>query len=181
MTEAKALLRQHMCARLRGITMEDRIRWSVEICALVAAHPAYQSARSVALFDGMPGEPDLVSLWQVAPRRFFYPRVEGETLVLIRVKGEDELQMAVGHIYREPTGSRAARPSEVDLVLVPGLAFTPGGKRLGRGGGFYDRLLESLPSGTQTLGVCFAAQSLDDLPTEPHDRRVHEVISCCRS
>jgi 5-formyltetrahydrofolate cyclo-ligase len=59
--------------------------------------------------------------------------------------------------------------AEADLVVVPGLAFTRCGKRLGRGGGFYDRALADLPKTVKRLGICFEFQVVEDLPTEPHD------------
>ena len=69
----------------------------------------------------------------------------------------------------------ALDPVEVDFVVVPGLAFTPDGRRLGYGAGFYDRFLPTVDA--PNAGVCFTEQLLDDLPTEPHDVRVQHVIS----
>lgn len=63
------------------------------------------------------------------------------------------------------------------LMIVPGLAFTPDGKRLGRGKGFYDRTLSVLPSCVKTLGLCKKSQLLSDLPTEDHDMNVMQVIA----
>jgi 5-formyltetrahydrofolate cyclo-ligase len=75
---------------------------------------------------------------------------------------------------REPQGP-AVDESLIDLVVVPGLAFTPAGARLGYGGGFYDRFLPLVSA--PHVGVCFAEQVLDDLPVEPHDIRVQHVVS----
>jgi 5-formyltetrahydrofolate cyclo-ligase len=66
----------------------------------------------------------------------------------------------------------------VDLVLVPGLAFTSTGLRLGRGGGIYDRLLSTLNSEKSlTMGICYENQIVDSIPVEKHDRPVDLVIS----
>ena len=67
-------------------------------------------------------------------------------------------------------------PESVDLVLVPGVAFTRSGDRLGQGGGWYDRFLPTARQDTRVVGVCFAEQVLDDLPVEDHDVRVDCVI-----
>jgi len=70
--------------------------------------------------------------------------------------------------------------SQIDcpaIMLVPGLAFTKDGKRLGRGKGFYDRSLASVPDCVQTLGICKKSQLLDDIPTENHDKRVQKVLA----
>jgi 5-formyltetrahydrofolate cyclo-ligase len=63
------------------------------------------------------------------------------------------------------------------VILVPGVAFTRAGQRLGRGGGYYDRLLSALPAKAVRLGVCFELQIVDELPSEPHDMRVDGVVT----
>ena len=67
--------------------------------------------------------------------------------------------------------------AEIDLVLVPGLAFDREGYRLGYGGGHYDRFLTDLERGTTAIGVCYAAQLLDRIPHGPSDQRVHLVVT----
>ncbi len=67
-------------------------------------------------------------------------------------------------------------PASLDVVLVPGVAFARDGRRLGRGGGYYDRFLAALPSTVHLIGICHSRQVRDDLPSEAHDVRVHEVM-----
>jgi len=62
------------------------------------------------------------------------------------------------------------------LMLVPGVAFTADGYRLGRGGGWYDRALTNLPKCIETVGICAKERLLSDLPVEPHDRKVDRVL-----
>ncbi len=64
----------------------------------------------------------------------------------------------------------------LDVVLVPGVAFTTTGHRLGRGGGYYDRLLGELPNRVRRVGVCHALQVVPTLPVEPHDARIDDLI-----
>lgn len=66
---------------------------------------------------------------------------------------------------------------QVDVILVPGLAFDAAGRRIGRGGGFYDRFLLRLPPATLSVGVAFEAQRIDEVPADPHDRRVDVVVT----
>lgn len=177
MTLSKPELRREMRGRLRELAGRDGK--SRAICQAVARHPAYADARTVALFDAMPVEPHVELLWQMAPRRFLYPRVHGDHLVLHEVPALDALHAPPGARYREPHPDRytAVDPSEVDVILVPGLAFTRDGFRLGRGGGYYDRLLASLPAQTVKIGVCFEVQIVPALPLEPHDMRLDAVVS----
>ena len=68
-------------------------------------------------------------------------------------------------------------PGAVDLVVVPGVAFTASGHRLGQGGGWYDRFLSGLRPGVARIGVCFAECLVDELPTEAHDVIMDLVIT----
>lgn len=177
---SKIELRRAMRARLREtITSGVRVEKSRVICEAISRHPAYLQARTIALFDAMPSEPEVALLWGLAPRRFVYPRIHGVELLLIEVASRDELLRVDGVKFREPAQvvERILDPAEVELILVPGLAFTRDGRRLGRGGGYYDRLLARLPAGTPKFGVCFDAQLVPDLPSEPHDQRVDVVWS----
>lgn len=149
------------------------------ICDAILAHPAWLAARTVATFAPQQREPDVDLLWQHgAARSFAYPRVDGDFIVFHRVESTFDLQPAQWGI-REPAASAQSqiRPDEIDLILVPGVAFTREGQRCGRGGGYYDRLLAELPARTVKLGVCFAEQIVDQLPLEPHDATVDAVIS----
>lgn len=67
--------------------------------------------------------------------------------------------------------------ASIDVVLVPGVAFTPDGDRLGRGRGYYDRFLAKLPASTLTIGLCYPSQLLPQLPIDPWDRKLDKVIS----
>ena len=68
-------------------------------------------------------------------------------------------------------------PAEIDLVVVPGVAFTEHGVRLGRGGGYYDTFLKGLPRETATVGIAFALQLVAELPQCGHDAPVTKLIT----
>ena len=162
--------------RLARDLVEDRVLRSVAIWAELARRPEYVDASVVMAFVGGPGEPDTDSLHARL-------RADGKTLVLPSVEGDVIVPRLVGSGLRpgafgidEPQGEEVALTS-LDIVLVPGMAFTQDGRRLGRGGGHYDRFLASLPESCTTFGVCFAEQVVDDLPTEPHDCNVDVVLT----
>jgi 5-formyltetrahydrofolate cyclo-ligase len=68
-------------------------------------------------------------------------------------------------------------PPDLDLVVVPGVAFDEGGRRLGRGRGFYDATLAALRPTTATVGLAFDAQVVPSVPSGPHDARLHAVVT----
>ena len=109
------------------------------------------------------------------------PKVNRATrdLDLFRVGApETELEPGVFGI-REPVPSRCAPASldAVDFVLVPGVVFDARGGRIGRGAGYYDRLLARCRPGTRLVAAAFEVQVVDEVPREPHDRRVDLVVS----
>ncbi|MDB6149528.1 MAG: 5-formyltetrahydrofolate cyclo-ligase [Chthoniobacter sp.] len=167
-------------ARQRLVQITEREEKSRAIVSTVMALPQYAAAVRVALFAPLPSEPMIELLWAEAPRQFCYPRVQGDDLLLLDVAHPWEVQETPWHPQvREPAlrPERVIPIADVDVVLVPGLAFTRDGNRLGRGRGFYDRLLAGKTARTQLVGVCFAEQLFEELPCEAHDARMDLVIT----
>ena len=105
------------------------------------------------------------------------PRWNGETYELAKLKGLDEKNLRRGPMgIREPIDADVVEPKSVYAWIIPGLAFTRGGKRLGYGGGWYDRFLASAPKGAVKIGVAYSFQIVDDLPAEPHDVMLSDVV-----
>jgi 5-formyltetrahydrofolate cyclo-ligase len=127
----------------------------------------------------MDSEPDVEGLWPHAlGKTICYPAIRLGGLDFISVGGPESVIPGQFGI-REPVfdQARIIPPDTFDLVLVPGAAFTADGGRLGRGGGFYDRLLGAPGFRAFKVGVCFHRQIVDAVPTEPHDQRVHRVVT----
>ncbi len=168
----KRTIRRRM--RLLLDVIDDRLLRSVQLWGAVAALDEYAAATTVMAFCATPGEPDTDAL-------FARLAADGKVLVLPRAAG-DGLEaallgdgLAVGpHGVVEPLGP-VVDAGAVDLVVVPGLAFTTDGVRLGRGGGHYDRFLATCRA--PAVGVCFAEQLVDVLPVEPHDVRMTRVLA----
>ena len=174
----KADLRRELRIRLKTLG-DARAEKSRAITAAIAAHPAFHQAETVALFAPLPSEPDIEPLWEKSGHRFCYPRVTGAEIEFVAVRDLAELAPAAWNpLLREPAaGQRLIAPAEVALILVPGLAFTRDGRRLGRGGGYYDRLLALHQPHAIALGICFDLQIVPDLPCEPHDQTVDAVLT----
>ncbi len=165
-----------MIDRLRRRTPTDRDRESEKICAWLRPHVA---AGTVAAFWPLPEEVDLSPLLAelAATGRLVLPRCEGRTLSLRRVPHLDALQAGPMRLREPAADAPVVVPDQLAVVLVPGLAFTPDGYRLGRGQGYYDRLLADLNVGTLTIGVGFADQFVASVPLEAHDVRLGMVVS----
>lgn len=152
---------------------------SAAICAFITRDEIWQRANVVGLFAPQPHEPNVELLWmERAGKTFCYPRVRPDGLDFLTT--DDPAKLEVGRWnLREPAfeESHLISVSDIDLLLVPGVAFTPIGDRMGRGGGFYDRLLSSLSPKTIPVGVCFDCQIVEALTMEPHDRSVQRVVT----
>lgn len=179
MKALKEPLRREMRARLRSEATGLPTR-SALIRRQIRSLPFWGSARTVGLFCPLPGEPDLLPLMEEEGRRFVFPRIEGVGLAWHEVGKIAELEATqtrgMEHL-RQPAGGVSLPTCEIELLLVPGLAFTRAGGRLGRGGGYYDRVLAELETGARSVGVCFEFQILEELPLEDHDMRVHRVCA----
>jgi len=140
--------------------------------------PRWQDARIVAAYAALPGEPDMRPLDWTEKRTVLLPRVDGEVLVFHVVSDATQLKSgAFGVMEPDPAKCPAVDPREASLIFVPGLAFTTDGLRLGRGRGFYDRVLATLTPEILRVGVCFPDQIVANIPSEPHDKQVDIVLS----
>lgn len=137
-----------------------------------------QTVLSYLTLQGPTAEPDLDPLWDLADRPVLCaPDADWHARSMTPIAITTAAASTAGpHGVRTPTGD-PIDPNTLDLVLVPGLAFDLAGRRLGRGGGFYDRFLAELPAATTLVGVCFEAQLVDRVPTDPHDARVRMLIT----
>jgi len=113
-------------------------------------------------------------------RRVLFPRVARATgqLLLVRVVSPAELAPGAFGVL-EPTGAETVPVASLRqaLICVPGLAFTPGGHRLGRGGGYYDRLLAAAGPQSISAGLAFSFQVLDQLPQSLGDQRLNLILT----
>lgn len=189
----KAELRNELRVRRQTIAPEELATRSASLVAAIADDARWQDAVSVAAFVGVGGEPDTMPLLRAAlqaGKALWLPRVldaRGGQTELVRVRDLDTL-VEGGFGLREPSpddGPREPRlvPSmELDVVLVPGLAFGRDGVRLGHGPGHYDRLLAPVRDLDRPwrVGVCLR-ECLDPipeaLPAEDHDVPMHLVAT----
>jgi 5-formyltetrahydrofolate cyclo-ligase len=175
----KAEFRAQILAKLRDPARVEALREldSQAICRAVREHPAWSGARLVCGFLPLPSEPQIGSLWE-EECAFCFPRIRDGAVELIRLEHPEMRRRATWKLdAAEHHTAPIVAPAEVDLFLVPGLAFTADGRRLGRGGGFYDRLLPDRAAHSIAIGICFSAQLAADVPCEPHDQRVDAVIT----
>lgn len=173
----KAELRRHFKEVVEKIPFKRRKEASEKIfSALLDIALNYSNILS---FTSLPGEIDLWRFNRFLEKegRLILPKVEGEGLFAYSVDNiEKDLVLNRKFNLLEPDPNRCKRSDDIDLILVPGVAFDRTKNRLGYGGGYYDRFLSSFKN-IPTIAVGFREQLFDGaLPTEPHDIKVCKLL-----
>lgn len=171
----KEKLREELRKRVAANPDSDSEVVVREIAAYLADRPAL---KVVAVFAALPGEVDLRSLMGLLDRIWVFPKVVGEDLVFHRVRNfKKDLKKGAYGVMEPKSRLRKVAIGEVDAFLCPGLGFDLKGGRIGRGKGYYDRLLERARPDVVKLGVCFGYQLVQEVVMEEHDVRMNGVIA----
>ena len=175
----KAALRKIIREKMRAISPDARAESSRAISAAVETLPAYQSAWVLLTYLGTAREIDtsfLLRAAHAAGKTLVLPRCEAERqLALCVVEKESDLAVGSYGIWEPVAACPILAPEEIDFAVIPCLSFDRTGRRLGQGGGYYDRLLPRLRCETALL--CREALLLDAVPTEEHDMRCNHYIT----
>ncbi len=140
--------------------------------------PQFIEAKTIFIYWSLPDEVPTHELIEKYRRekKFLLPRVVGDYLELREYTGIESLETGSSFKLREPNGPVFSDFDSIDLAVVPGVAFTSTGERIGRGGGYYDRILPLLKNAL-TVGVAFPFQLLPRVPFDSLDVRLNYVIS----
>jgi 5-formyltetrahydrofolate cyclo-ligase len=174
----KAELRERLQAWRRGLSPAEVRRRSAALTRHLLAWPALFGVRAVLAYAALAREPQTAEIVQGLRARgalVALPQVFGAELVPRRAPAG--WPVGDGRLVPDLAAEPEVPPETLDAVLVPGLGFDRAGRRLGRGGGHYDRLLARLPRGCLRVGLCFEGQWVDEVPTEPWDQRVDAVVT----
>lgn len=151
-------------------------RQQEEACLLrLKNHPRFLAAEQIFLYSAYGSEfptEGIAALARSYGKEVAYPKVQGREMVFYQGGHLEKGFMGI----EEPVGGKRSIPQKGDLMLLPGLAFTKEGKRLGYGGGYYDRYLADCKERPFLMGLAFTCQIADSLPWEPHDIYVDEIL-----
>lgn len=174
----KAEIRKQIRALKRAMTPEEKQRRSEVIMRRLEHTPQFGASRVVLLYWSMDDEVqthDSVERWY-REKTVLLPCVDGDDLRLRQYTGPDCMVAGEQFGIGEPTGEEWTDLDAVDLIIVPGVAFDRKGNRMGRGRGFYDRMLKSTPKAVK-IGLAYDFQMMDEIPVEPHDVPMDLILS----
>lgn len=180
---AKNDLRRQMRESLRLMSVANLRTWTEPLLLHLKDGPLRElsAGACVALFGGIQGEPDLLPLipWLEGrgARAVFFGFDEVRGLVPRWVQNAEALSRGPFGVWMPDASSQRLSFSDLDVVLVPGLAFDLRGGRLGRGRGYFDRLFAHPEVRAQRVGVCFQPQLVNEVSVESHDARVQMIVT----
>ncbi len=162
----------------RAVPPEEKLHRSEAILRQLEQLPEWDAARVVLLYWSMADEVqthDFVNRWY-KDKVLLLPCVDGDDLVLRQYTGPECLVAGEQFGIGEPTGPIWTDLDAIQIIIVPGVAFDRSGNRMGRGRGFYDRMLKSTV-GALKIGIAYDFQMLDEIPVEPHDVKMDRIIT----
>ncbi len=182
---AKTAIRQQIKARRATQDARQKALWDRRIVASMLAHPRYIAATTVMPYMATAQEINLDALVAIAlsdGKAVCLPRVEHATRQMWAHRFQTGDALVTGALgIREPlSAAPVCAAAEIDLVVMPGLAFSLRGERIGYGGGYYDRFLAACDERVFLLAVGYDWQVFSELPSAPEDRRINAIVTPTR-
>lgn len=178
--EEKAALRREIKQRIRALSKENIKSQSISACKLAVGLIAFKNARTILSYRALPGECDPAELVKAAAsmgKNVAYPVCSGDGGLELYIPSDGSCFVRGAYGIAEPDRERSGRImiDQIDLIIVPGLAFGRDLYRLGRGGGYYDRLLNG--AAAFKLGLALKEQITERVPREAWDAKM-DAVAC---
>ncbi len=174
----KKELRQEIRARKRQFSEAQLRELSLSVLLRMLDNQHVKEADTILMYYSLPDEVfthEVINTLVEEGKTVLLPVVlNGEDMELRLYRGAEDLKTGSFGIM-EPVGKPFPCYPEIDVAIIPGMSFDNDGNRLGRGKGYYDRLLAKIPQ-TYKIGMCFDFQKVEEVPTEETDIRMDEVL-----
>ena len=171
---AKQQMRELIVQKRRILSAEDRREQSAAILEQLEQMQCFREAKTVLLYYPINNEVDVLPLFKKYKhtKTLLLPVSHRREMTVSPYEGNDKMHRGKFHI---PEPTTPAYEGEIDLIVVPAVAFDKTGLRLGRGGGYYDKFLKKHVR-AMLIGVGYDFQLVDQVPAERHDQKVHRII-----
>lgn len=171
---AKNKMRELLVQKRRVMSASDRQMYSQQILDQLEQMTCFLEAKTILLYYPIQNEVDVLPLVKKYKREktLLFPVSHRRGMTVHPYAGNEHMHRGKFGI---PEPTTPAYDGEIDLVIVPAVAFDAKGRRLGRGGGYYDRFIKKLTH-TVLVGVGYDFQLVDEVPAVRHDQRVHRII-----
>ncbi|MCT4419102.1 5-formyltetrahydrofolate cyclo-ligase [Leuconostoc falkenbergense] len=169
--------RQLQKEALKTLSIHQKQTESNRLYQLLFETAAWQEAGTIAVTLSMPIELDTAPIIEAAwsaNKKTVVPKIVNHQMIFVPFDDGSSLQTGQLSI-REPVTEVAVSANKIDMVIVPGLAFTRSGARLGFGAGYYDRFLVNYTG--KTIALALSPQIKQNIPIEAHDQLIQEVLT----
>ncbi|NPA35943.1 MAG: 5-formyltetrahydrofolate cyclo-ligase [Chlorobi bacterium] len=176
--DQKKAIRKRIKELKKAASPEELKKQSRIIQEKVMQSEHFKDSEHILLYWPLPDEVDTKEILNEFKdsKKLYLPVIKGDDLEIYLFEGDDKMVPGEKYGIPEPAGKKIEDETLIELVIVPGVAFDKENNRLGRGAGYYDRILIRLPRSRKT-GLAFNFQIVDKIPAEPHDIRMDEVIT----
>lgn len=174
----KTPIREQYKETRRSISEIEREMKSHRIFSKLMELPEFQTAQKILVHLSKGEEVVthfMVQRWLQTEKTLFVPKVKDDHFIACRLDHWEDLEFGAYGVLEPSEVIEIGHPSEIDLILVPGLAFTPSGVRLGMGKGYYDRFLKHTKA--TKIGLAYEEQIVNELPKESHDVDMDIIIT----
>ncbi len=171
-------LRKQMKVLLKGMEPEEKKWLDHKVYVQALNNPELMNAKSIYAYMALSWETGTAELLEYFWNRGFqvaFPKVLGDGMEFFEVNSMEDLEIGAFRIMEPKKHCEQVDWPEA-VIMVPGIAFTRDGKRLGKGGGYYDKYLDRYP-GHKTVAFAYEFQMIPELPAELHDQPVDYVIT----
>jgi 5-formyltetrahydrofolate cyclo-ligase len=180
--ENKKALRREILAKRSSMTADTVLEKSQRICENVISSKFYKNCKKLCLYMPIRNEVDVRLLLEPARtdgKSVYLPKVLPENYMEFYSYNESTALISGAYDILEPDSTEILEPDEDTLIIMPGAVFSKDNKRIGYGGGYYDRYLAKHPE-CKTMAVAYDFQVLEQIPYEEHDVCPDVVMSCTR-
>ncbi len=171
----KSLIRTRIRAQKSLLSEVERLQKANAVFRLIENTAAFMLSDKILMYHSLPDEVDthaFLDKWNER-KKFFLPRVNGVNLEILPYD-KSRLQLGAFHI-EEPDGDDVCDVKDIELIIVPAIAYDKFGNRVGRGKGFYDRLLCN--TSALKIGVAYDFQIVEEIDSEGHDVKVDMIVT----
>ncbi|NOR46334.1 MAG: 5-formyltetrahydrofolate cyclo-ligase [Candidatus Delongbacteria bacterium] len=174
----KKTLRKQIKLIKRSLSSDDRAIHSNTVIRKLEESVEFKNSHTIFIYWAMDDEVDtreFIIKWY-KKKTFILPTIDGDDLILKKFSGIDSLRDGDLYAIPEPKGEPFETLNDIDLAIIPGVAFDKQNNRMGRGKAYYDKILRKIKGRSILIGICFDFQLVDEVPVEEHDITMNKVI-----
>jgi 5-formyltetrahydrofolate cyclo-ligase len=176
MQEQKSQLRKAILKKLQGF---NNLKESELLLDSLKKLDVWKRSKNIMIYTPMAGEIDLFPLLKEEGKFFYFPKILSSSMEALQAVSENDFIKRSYDILEPKAYCKKIEPKDLDIIVVPGVAFDKMGNRLGRGKGYYDKFLAGLRAEGKTtiIALVFSCQIVAQVPVEEHDEKIDMVIS----